>query len=1113
MSSINIPQRHLVPGAAQRHAPIAIIGIGCKFPGGAHGPDRLWRLLLDAVDAVEDYYEDGLRPPPPTSGRWRQGPRGGFLRKIDEFDAEFFGMSPREAQRVDPQARLLLETTWEALEDAAVNPDLLAGSRTGVFVGQAASNYWELARQAGKPDIHTVAGSELRATLPGRVSFTFDLRGPSVSLDTACSASLTAVHQACQSIRAGESELAIAAGVNLALLEDEWVAYSEADMLAPDGRCKFGDASADGFVRSDGVGVVVLKSLTAAIADDDRIYAAILGSAINNDGRAGRTPMTPGLESQEELLQLAYQMADVTPGDVAYIEAHGTGTSVGDPVELKALGSVLSIGRAPDNPCLVGSVKTNIGHTEAAAGIAGLIKTALCLYHRTIPPNLHFHEPNPAVPWDSIPLVIPTDHTDLRHHGRPVLAGVSSFGISGANVHMVLADYVQRDGVVTSPKPSLPDVKTLMLSAQSKSALRDLALSYAEFLSPGGPGRNLNMQDICRTAALRRKHLASRLAVIGSSHDEVERGLRNYLEDRVNDTAFAADALTGPPRVVFVFPGQGSQWQGMGKDLLRISSVFREAMRRCDEAIQAERGISVVRQLEGDGSRLAEVDILQPALWAIEVSLCELWRSLGLEPDMVIGHSMGEVGAAFAAGVLDIGDAAAVICRRSRLARQLEGRGAMAAVGLTEKEAAKAIADHRDTLAVAACNSPSYTILSGEPDSLRQVLTRLMRRDVFHKMLDVDFASHSPQVDAIRDELRQELSGIKPQSASTPIYSTVTDRFMEGGSFNTCYWAENLRRPVRFASAVTSIARTAPTLFLEISPHPVLVRAIEDTLRHDHLPGAAAGSLYRDQPAWPRLLKSLAKIHALGGRVDWNRLYGGGRPVRLPCYAWQRKRYWISGPVGAAPHRGPATMDPAAAAQRDFAPAAQRDFAPPAQRDFAPPEGNGDSRDGIRGAIEILGDIRLLDAANLTLELTGVRLRFSATVPTTFSAAASSAVSATVPIAVPRSGPDDGGRVRDSRQTTISGIGLSSSAGHGAEVLSRENLIINEVAQVLGLPAPDIRADVSLRDMGMDSLMAKELSTRLRTKFGSTVPSDLLLASGSLTEVIDRIEPICPRLR
>lgn len=586
--STSVPARRLADAGTEGKAPIAITGIGCRFPG-AHGPQQFWQLLLDAVDAVATEGERGgdactlhaVRPD-------RDGlPRSGLLDKIDEFDAEFFGMSPREAQRTDPQARLLLETAWEAIEDAGLNPDHLAGSRTAVFVGQAASNYWELVRQAGQPDIHAVVGSESRATLPGRVSYTFDLRGPSVSVDTACSASLTAVHQACQSIRAGESVMAIAAGANLALLPDEGIAYSGAAMLAPDGRCKFGDASADGFVRSDGVGVVVLKPLAAATANGDRVYAVILGSAINNDGRSGGLPMTPGEKGQEELLRHAYQAAGVVPSEVDYVEAHGAGTSVGDPVELTALGAVLGEGRAANHPCLVGSVKTNIGHTEAAAGIAGLIKTALCLQHKVIPPSLHFREPNPTIAWDAMPLRVATQCEALPRRGRPANAGVSSFGISGANAHVVLAEHVQQDEAAAPLPPPPTGLRILTLSARSPEALRAMTRSYADFLGPGGAGRALDLRDICYTAAVRRKHLTSRLAVVGASHEEIENRLRCYLADRAADGVACSDVLAGRPQVAFVFPGQGSQWLGMCKDLLGTSREFREGMRCCDEAVEA----------------------------------------------------------------------------------------------------------------------------------------------------------------------------------------------------------------------------------------------------------------------------------------------------------------------------------------------------------------------------------------------------------------------------------------------------------------------------------------------------------------------------------------------
>lgn len=1056
MSEIHAEESQSARGESRRQNAIAIIGIGCRFPG-AHGPDEFWRLLLEATDAVDDYRDEGLRQLFPSRSGGRDGTRGGFLTRIDDFDAEFFGMSPREARRTDPQTRLLLETTWEAFEDAGMNPDRLGGSRTGVFVGQAASNYWEMIRQDGEPDIHMVVGSEIRATLPGRVSFTFDLRGPSISVDTACSSSLTAVHQACQSIRAGESELAVAAGVNVVLLWEQWAAYEQARLLAPDGRCKFGDANADGFVRSDGVGVVVLKPLATAVADGDQVYAAILGSAVNNDGRCGGTPMTPGLTSQEELLRHAYRAAGVAPSDITYVEAHGTGTPVGDRVELMALGSVLGDGKAPDRPCLVGSVKTNIGHAEAAAGIAGLIKTALCLHHRTIPANLHFREPNPAVPWDSLPLRVPTDRVDLRHDDRPMIAGVSSFGISGANVHIVLAEHARGESTASSRRAAFPDPNILLLSAQSKSALRDQALSYAHFLSTDGSGRELDVRNICHTAALRRKHLDSRLAVTGSTHEEIERRLCDYLTHGTADGLVASDVLSSSPRVAFVFPGQGSQWLGMGRDLLRDSPDFREAMRRCDDAIGTETGVSILRQLGGDGSRLADVDILQPTLWAIEVSLARVWRSLGLEPDLLVGHSMGEVAAAHVAGILDLADAAAVICRRSRLARRLSGQGAMAATGLSGEEAAKSVASWQDTVAVAACNSPSCTVLSGDQDSLGEALADLARRGIFYKLLPVDFASHSPQVDIIADDLRNALRAVRPRPADIPVHSTVTDEVMDGTAFGPEYWVANLRRPVRFTSAVTAIAGAAPTLFLEISPHPILVNAIRDTLSHESIPGAAVESLCRHQPAWSWLLKSLAKVHVLGGHVNWEQLNEAGRLVRLPYYTWQHKRHWMNVAADAPP-------------------------------DNTERRQNAAGRGRVQGSFELRGDIRLLDPANqAVVEMTGARLQFVAT----------DLVAATP------SPPD--GAVADVPPQAMAPEADRPPQPGGTATPSESDSIVSEAAGVLGLPADEVPMHLSLRDMGLDSLMAEELAVRIRAKLGIRLLPGLLLAGGSLTEIIDEV--------
>ncbi|MDH2426539.1 acyltransferase domain-containing protein [Sphaerisporangium sp. TRM90804] len=881
---------------------IAITGIACRYPG-ADGPEQFWRLLMERTDAVGEV--PGERLPGTGAATARHG---GLLGPIDGFDAAFFDMAPREARLTDPQLRLFLEVAWEAVEDAGLSPSRLAGSRTGVFVGQATSNYWELLCRHADPDIYGLVGSEFRASLPGRVSFHLDLRGPSVSVDTACSASLTAVHLACQSIRLGESTTALVGGVNLALLPHEGAAFSEAGMLAPDGRCKFGDAGADGFVRSDGVGVVVLRPLQAALADGDPVYAVIRGSAVNNDGRSNGLLMTPSVAGQEHMLREALRAAEVDGAEVDYVEAHGTGTKVGDHVELTALGNVLGERRPPGRPCLVGSVKSNIGHTEAAAGIAGLIKAALCVQHRLVPPTLHVREPNPTVASARSALRLPTEPRPLTDRG-PVVAGVSSFGISGTNVHVVLEEYAGPRETASHQGLPAGGEHLLTLSARSAEALREAAAAAAGFLSPGGAGRQSDLSDICHTAALRRKHHENRLVALGSTHDDLAVALREFGRAGACADVVGDDEERGvPARVAFVFPGQGSQWPGMTRDLLSSSEVYREALRRCSEAVEAETGWSVLRRLETGAPLTDRVDEIQPALWAVQVALAALWRSLGVEPDLMIGHSMGEVAAACVAGALEPADAAAVICRRSGLAQRIGGRGAMVSVGLGEAAAESALDGYEDRVAVGAVNGPSSTVLSGDPAALREIGREFDRRGVFHRAVPVVFASHSPQVDELKDDLRLALREVRPAAARVPIWSTVLDELTDGAGFDAGYWVRNLRDRVRFASAVTRVADAAPTVFVEVSPHAVLTGAMRECLSDRGLRGTVTASMRRGEAAWPSLRRALASVHVAGGRVDWRRHYPSGRSVRLPSYPWQRERYWFTesaAPPAASP-AGPA---------------------------------------------------------------------------------------------------------------------------------------------------------------------------------------------------------------
>ena len=887
--------------------PIAIIGIGCRFPG-ADGPEELWDLLCAGRDAITEvpssrfdidaYYDPQPAVPGKIVTRW-----GGFLDRIDEFDAEFFGISPREAMRMDPQQRLLLETTWAALEDAGLTAEQLAGSATGVYVGQISGNYWERAIKSGILDIHTNAGAAARSITSGRLSFAFDLRGPSLTVDTACSSSLLAVHLACQSLRSGECTLAIAAGVNLVLSPEDSITFSQANMLSPTGRCKFGDASADGFVRSDGVGVVVLKPLDAAIADGDRIWAVILGSAALNEGQSSGYLMRPSEEGQEETLRLAYRAAGVDPAQVSYVEAHGTGTPAGDPVELRSLAAVLGRGRPADRPLLVGSLKTNIGHTEAAAGIAGLIKAALCLNKKAIPKSLHWTTPTPEVDWSRLPLRIVEDLRPFPtpEPGQPALAGVSSFGISGTNVHVVLSDYQPE----SSAPPAEPDdgrPYLLPLSAKGPEALRSLAAEYVSYLGPEAPGREVPLRDICYSAGVRRQHYDARLAVIGRSHQEIAEKLAAFVADpEAPDVRYATDVEATRPTVAFVFPGQGSQWTGMARELYESVPAFRDAMRECDRAIAAETGWSVIERLLA-GEELTGIDVIQPALWAMEISLAALWRHWGFEPDVVLGHSMGEAAAAYVAGHLDLASSAAVICRRSALLRTVSGAGAMVSVDLSVADAEREIADVRDRVSVAVSNSPTSTVLAGDPEALEQLTERLSARGVFCRPIKVDVASHSPQMDALRADLMAALRDLTPRRGSVPMRSTVTTEVCRGPELDAAYWVRNLREPVRFAETVQRVLAEGPTLFIEMSPHPVLVPALRECLGEGQ--GLAVGSTRRDEPELAALLDSVAAIYGAGYPVPWAGLSDrAGRYTPLPRYPFQRQRFWLP---DASPTRSPA---------------------------------------------------------------------------------------------------------------------------------------------------------------------------------------------------------------
>ncbi|VBB05120.1 phosphopantetheine attachment site [Lucifera butyrica] len=865
--------------------PVAIIGIGCRFPGAA-GPAAFWNLLKNGVDAITEM-------PARRAGQSEAAGMGGYLEEVEKFDAQFFGISPREAAGMDPQQRLLLETAWEALEDGGQVPEQLAGQRVGVFVGISGYDYGTMVRNYAQTDIYAATGNAL-SIAANRISYLLNFRGPSMAIDTACSSSLVAVHLACQSLRHGESSLALAGGVNLLLSTEVTDAFSKAGMLAPDGRCKTFAAGANGYVRGEGVGVVVLKLLSQALRDGDPVYALIPGSAVNQDGRSNGLT-APNGQAQEEVVREAYRRAGVSPAQIQYIEAHGTGTSLGDPIEVNAVGKVLAAGRSPQSPCRIGSAKTNIGHLEAAAGIAGLIKVALALKHRQIPPSLHFDQPNPYIPFPDLPLEVQTELGPWPEKEGPLLAGVSSFGFGGTNAHVVLQSVQPAALKKYSMAGYGPQAEYLLpVSAASEEALQALARSYRDYLM--GEGGNVPVKDIGYTAAIRRSHHRCRLATVVRSRQECIDFFTDYLNGEAPGLAGSENRPVKPPKLVFVFSGQGPQWWAMGRELFQTEPVFREAIEECDALFHRHADWSLITELmaEKSESRLDQTEYVQPALFSIQVALARLWLTWGIEPAAVVGHSMGEVAAAHIAGALSLADAVRVIFHRSRLMQRTTGQGKTIAVGLAWEEANSLLQGYEKKVSVACYNGPTSLILSGEPDSMDEIMATLQQKNVFCKALPVKYAFHSPQMEPLLAELTESLQGLQPQPAGLPVYSTVTGRLIDGQELDAGYWAGNLRKSVLFSTAVEALAQDDYNVFVEISPHPVLAGAVRQSLVKAEKDGIVLPSIRRQEPERAVILNSLGKLYALGYSVKWKALYPeGGKCISLPAYPWQREAYWF----------------------------------------------------------------------------------------------------------------------------------------------------------------------------------------------------------------------------
>jgi acyl transferase domain-containing protein/NADPH:quinone reductase-like Zn-dependent oxidoreductase/NAD(P)-dependent dehydrogenase (short-subunit alcohol dehydrogenase family)/SAM-dependent methyltransferase/acyl carrier protein len=882
---------------------IAIIGVGCRFPGGVNSVDSLWKLLVEGREGVvevpadrwnvERYYDSQ----PGIAGK-SIAKRGGFIDGIDQFDPQFFGISPREAPYVDPQHRLLLETAWEAIEDAGVVLDFEHGTDLGVFVGISHNDYQGI--QSTPFDHfsispHTPTGSA-HSIAANRISYCLNLRGPSVAMDTACSSALTAVHAACEHIWAGRGHAALAGGVTVMIAPGGFIGFSQAGMLSPEGRCAAFDASASGFVRGEGAGMVLLKRLSKAIEDGDPIQGVILGTSINQDGHTNGISL-PSPEAQTRLVQDACKDAGIEPEAIGFVEAHGTGTAVGDPIEANALAAALCHNRSAEAPLPIGSIKTNLGHLETAAGVAGLLKAMLVVKYGQIPPSLHFKSPNPHIDFEKTKLRVPTTLEPFPETNGERIAGVNSFGFGGANAHVIVAAPPAHQPEKSSAIPgSRPWPVTL--SARSEKSLRLSAASLSAWIKEhaNANGSSPVLPDLTYTLGVRRNHHAHRLSLVASNWTELTEQLDGFAaeEDALKIRSGFTPRGETAMRIGFIMSGQGPQWWGMGRELMEHEAVFREMMERCDAALRPWTRFRLLEELfrTEESTQMARTEIGQPAIFAMQMALAALWKSWGIEPTAIVGHSVGEIAAACVAGIFSLEEAARVIALRARLMEQCgRGEGTMLAIGLPEEEAVALIARHDRTVTISALNGPRSITLSGPRVSLEAIAAELEAQGAFARLVKVDHPFHHPLMAPAADTLESELADLQPQPSAIPFFSTVTGERCAGESCNAAYWARGIRQPVLFASAVNELAEFGVDLWLELNAHPALAHATQECLAAKGTKAIVVSSIRREREI-ESLLESAMDLHRAGVAVDFSAMTPSRHLLPLPAYAWEKTRWW-----------------------------------------------------------------------------------------------------------------------------------------------------------------------------------------------------------------------------
>jgi acyl transferase domain-containing protein len=902
------------------HEPIAIVGMACRYPGGASTPEKLWELLAAGADAISDFPTDRgwdierLYHPDPDHPGTSYVRGGGFVADVAEFDPGFFGISPREALVIDPQQRLLLEASWEALEDAGVNPVSLRGSQTGVFVGAGSADYGQAVAASALGAGSLIVGS-MSAVISGRVSYSLGFEGPAITIDTACSSSLVSLHLAIQALRGGECSLALAGGVAVIATPVGYIDLNPMRSLAPDARCKaFADA-ADGTGFSEGAGVLALERLSDARRNGHSVLAVVRGSAVNQDG-ASNGLSAPNGPSQERVIRQALANAGLSAKDVDAVEAHGTGTPLGDPIEAGALFG--TYGREREAPLRLGSVKSNIGHTAAAAGVGGVIKMVMALRAGVLPKTLHADVPSSHIDWSSGSIELLSEAQAWEANGQPRRAGVSSFGISGTNAHVILEEAPAAPAEEASggepPLQALPGQIPIVLSAKSDSGLRDAAARLASRLEAD---RDLEPLDLGYSLATTRPSFEHRAVTLAGDRERLLAQLTALSRGEDSAAIWHGDARESR-RPAFLFPGYGSQWDGMTVELLDSSPFFAEQMRQCEEVLEPYLGCSIEEVLRGaaDAPSLSEPEIGSGVLFATTLSLARLWRACGVEPSVVAGHSQGEVVAAQIAGGLSLADAARVAVMRIRSLLRLPGTGAMGSLALSVGELEPRLERHRGKLEIAAVNSPSATVVSGEIEPLEELIAESKADGVRARMLPGTFvASHSIQVEALREELIDSLASVSPRSGEVPFRSTVTGEVLDTAGLDAEYWYRNVRQAVRLEPVVRSLIGEGCEALLEISPHPTLGMALQETVEAatgDPSSVAVLGTLRRDEGGAERFGQSLAEAHAAGVEVEWERFFegAGAERVKLPTYPFQRRRYWLEAPAGSGDAGAAGLSDP-----------------------------------------------------------------------------------------------------------------------------------------------------------------------------------------------------------